>query len=299
VSVPAFEWIGHHILLRRVVFEGVVENVEPLRVGSGRGLALEAPTDLEVLKVRDPRSGQSVPVIPGSSWKGVFRSTAVAVLRTLGINVCDGVPRLSCEVEAKELKGLSVQEKLKYFIEGLPGTGRGLCLLCLVFGTASFTSHVAFHDSVPISSDFKLGYRTGVAIDRRTGGVRRGALYTVEYVEPGARFSFKLEAKNLPNYALGLLAQVIMDIDAGMVKVGGFKSRGFGGVRFNELKIRVLKPGDRVLEALDPIDSPVELTGDWRRDLEALREAFMNSLDRIRKVSESGWRWSVILSSSK
>ena len=301
----SFEWIGHHIVKRVVVVHGVVENTEPLRIGSGKGIALESPTDLEVLKVYNVKSDRFIPVVPGSSWKGVFRSSAVAVSRSLGlVNVCDGVPKAIHpyveEEHINEWKRLSIDEKIRRVIDG----EIGLCLLCLVFGSTALHSHVTFYDSVPVG-EYRLGYRTGIAIDRRTGAARRGALYTVEYVEPGARFSFRFEAINLPNYAVGLLAQVIMDIDSGFVKVGGLKSRGFGAVKFLDLKVGVhdRKSGGYVekgvIEALDPIDRPVEIVGDWRKDLEAFRNAFLSALPVLKKVSESGWRWSVALTEAK
>jgi CRISPR-associated RAMP protein (TIGR02581 family) len=301
----SFEWIGHHIVKRVVVVHGVVENTEPLRIGSGKGIALDSPTDLEVLKVYNVKSDRFIPVVPGSSWKGVFRSSAVAVSRSLGlVNVCDGVPKaIHLHVEEEhinEWKRLSIDEKIRRVIDG----EIGLCLLCLIFGSIALHSHVTFYDSVPVG-EYRLGYRTGIAIDRRTGAARRGALYTVEYVEPGARFSFRFEAINLPNYAVGLLAQVIMDIDSGFVKVGGLKSRGFGAVKFLDLKVGVhdRKSGGYVekgvIEALDPIDRPVEIVGDWRKDLEAFRNAFLSALPMLKKVSESGWRWSVVLTEAK
>jgi len=298
--VRTYDWIGHHVIKRVVVFEGIVENIEPLRIGSGKGVALESITEFEILKIYNSKINQYVPVIPGSSWKGVFRSTATAILTTLGIpNVCDGLPNTSCKFDSKRLKGLTIQEKLNTIVSEGPSP----CILCLIFGSQSFTSHVVFNDSAAVS-DYMLGYRTGIAIDRRTNSVRRGALYTVEYIEPGTKFSFRLEAKNLPNYALGLLAQVIMDIDSGFIKVGGFKSRGFGTIKFVELKIRVFSSQGMVLEkgvldSLDPIDSKVELTGEWVKDLDILRQVFLNSLDKIRKVAESGWRWNVLTAEVK
>jgi CRISPR-associated RAMP protein (TIGR02581 family) len=306
----AFEWIGHHVVKRVVIVEGVVENIEPLRIGAGRGIALESPTDLEVLKVYDAKSSRYVPVIPGSSWKGVFRSSAVAIARSVGLtNVCDGTPPRAVHPYptskeksrlVNEWKGLPVDERIRRVLEG----EIDLCLLCLIFGSTALYSHVTFHDSIPVG-EYRLGYRTGIAIDRRSGAARKGALYTIEYVEPGAKFSFRFEAVNLPNYAIGLLAQVIMDLDAGFVKVGGMKSRGFGAVKFVDLRIKVLNYESReriekgTVKALDPIDKPIELTGDWRADLKAFAKAFYDALPVLKKVNDAMWRWGVALEGAK
>ncbi|MCC6017370.1 MAG: CRISPR-associated RAMP protein Csx7 [Desulfurococcaceae archaeon] len=305
----SFGWIGHHEVKRVIVVEGVIENTEPLRIGVGKGVALESPTDLEVLKVYDVKSDRFVPVVPGSSWKGVFRSSAVAIARSLGLtNVCDGVPGAvhpypTTREKSRfidDWKKRSANEKIHKVIEGEVD----LCLLCLIFGSPALYSHVIFYDSLPVS-EYRLSYRTGIAIDRRTGAARRGALYTVEYVEPGAKFSFKFEATNLPNYAVGLLAQVIMDIATGFVKIGGLKSRGFGAIKFLDLKVKVFdrKVGSfverGVIEALDSIDKPVEFVGDWRRDLESFRKVFLDVLPVLKKVNDSGWRWGVVFAETK
>ena len=306
VSWQDFEWFGHHKLLRIVKFEGKVVNDEPLRVGAGRAAAIFEPVDLVVVKIYDPVRKTYVPYIPGSSWKGVFRAHAVRVSRAQGVAVCDGVPGASClegnEFYEYERAGIDFRGKVELIMKGEVRT----CLLCLMFGAPSIYSHVMFKDSLPTNA-FTLGYRTMTAIDRRTGTVRRGALFTVEYVEPGCTFGFSMEAINLPNYAIGLLMKVVKDINLGVVRVGGLKTRGFGRVHFENVKLStyplVKDYGivDGVLKALDPIDTDVE----WGskeviegREAWGVIESFIkswdNALPKLRKISESGWRWEVI-----
>ena len=303
-----FEWFGLHKLLRRVVLEGVVVNDEPLRVGAGAGGYFE-PVDLVVLKVKLPGKG-AVPVVPGSSWKGVFRSTAYSIALVEGLKVCEGLPNATCmqgnEFEYVERAGEGLSKKLEMLVKA---DGVKACLLCLIFGSPSLASHVYFGESYPLDG-YALGYRTCVAISRRTGAAYRGMLFTVEYVEPGCKWSFRLVAENLPNYALGLLAEVIEHISSGLVKVGGLKSRGFGRVHFEDLKLRVYSPKPEeygvyagVLKPLDPVDSEVRWTGssmvaegeDACRVLEELRGAWRRGLDALKRVSKEGWRWEVVL----
>ena len=278
-------------------------------MGAGPGRALFEPVDLVVLKVKV--SGKEVPVIPGSSWKGLFRSTATSLARSAGLAVCDGVPGSTClrgdEFYELERGGGSVEEKASTIVDAKVK----VCLNCLIFGSPSIHSHVMFSDSF-VEGEYSLGYRTCVAIDRRTGAAYRGALFTVEYVEPGCMFNFELRAENLPNYALGLLAFIIDLIGLGIVRVGGLKSRGFGKVHFEDLRIAVYSPlhelygvDDGQLKPLDPIDSPVAWTGstgrvasaegnEARNVLGKLREAWDRSLESLKKVSREGWRWSVV-----
>jgi len=122
--------------------------------------------------------------------------------------------------------------------------------------------------------DVPVGVRTGIAINRRTGAVHGGQLYQVEYVEPGARFRFSIGTTNLPNYALGLLAKVMRMLNDGWVRIGGFKTRGFGEVRVEGLRFTASGPtvqGTKLL-AVDEKDSELDLAGrvsSTLRELEA------------------------------
>jgi len=293
-EVAQFEWFGLHKLLRRVTLQGVVTNVEPLRVGAGRVSEAFGPTDLVVVRVRMP-DGSEVPLIPGSSWKGAIRAYATKLMMGSGLNVCDGLSGSSClrgnEFERLERGKASHEEVLRAIASG----EIKLCLACLIFGSSGFSSHIRFYDSYPIGS-YKIGYRTMVAIDRRTGAARKGALFTVEYVEPGAEFSFKADFINLPNYAIGAVAEALLDMDMGLLKIGGLKTRGFGWVKIKDLQIEVYdyssgKRLDGEVPPLDPFDTPVKLGSGWRQTLEAFANAWRDSLDKLRKVSEAGWRW--------
>jgi CRISPR-associated RAMP protein (TIGR02581 family) len=171
------------------------------------------------------------------------------------------------------------------------------CLLCKVFGAPSFTGHSKFNDSYPINEngevqDAPVGVRTGIAINRRTGAVHMGALYQVEYVEPGARFRFSLRTTNLPNYALGLLAKILRMVNEGWVRVGGFKTRGFGELRVDGLRFAAsgaTVQGSKLL-AVDEKDEEVDLSGDissTQRRLEASGENAWRVLAKLEEVWDS------------
>lgn len=266
-------WTSHSLLLREVSLKGWLVNVGPLRVGSGRETLLGSPVDLAVLRVKI--GGRSAPYIPGSSLKGVFRTAATQLARMKGLPVCSGLSRETCmDYEYAELGG----ETLLGFIQDLlrnRETSKAIetfhgkaCLLCKIFGAPSFTGHVVFEDAYPVNEsgevvEVQTGVRAGIAINRRTGSVHGRALYQVEYVEPGARFRFAIRATNLPNYALGLLARVLRMMNDGWVKVGGFKTRGFGEVRVEGLSFSargVTVRGGKLL-AVDGFDEEVDLSG--------------------------------------
>lgn len=313
IDYTRFEWIGLHKLLRVITIEATVINDEPIRIGAGPGKAVFEPVDQVVFKITDMRTSTSMPAIPGSSWKGLFRSTATSISRIHGLDVCDGVPRGYLCLKGKEFdaieKSAPVNEDIAKIRAIITATLR-VCLLCLMFGSPGISSHVHFYDSLP-KGDYKLGYKTGVAINRRTGAAQPGMLFTVEYVEPGCKFSFKMRCENLPNYALGLLVEVVDLLNAGVVKVGGLKSRGFGAVHFEDLKISVHSPVQEkygvvngALRGLDPLDEDVKWPSSGLvvegSDATSLLGDFIKcwraSLARLKRVSDNGWKWEVALS---
>ncbi|QOJ78808.1 CRISPR-associated RAMP protein [Infirmifilum lucidum] len=244
------------VVKRRVTVSATLVAESPLRVGSGQGETDPAsPAKLQLLKLN------GVPVIPGSSWKGLFRSTGERVARGRGLRVCSGLSKENCVREGIKDE---LQEYLKEgeFWEALALAWDKLCLNCKLFGTMSVRSQLTFKDSVLKGA--RTGVRTIVAISRTEGAVARGALATVEYVEPGAEIPLEVLGTNLPNYALGYLVLILRELHTGGTQVGGFKSRGFGFVRVKDIEMRVeggvREEGGRiVLEKVDedPADREV------------------------------------------
>ncbi len=295
-----FEWLGHHTILREFTVSGTVINLDPLVVGTGRVKGDVA--DIVILKYFDPKLQAEVPVIPGSSWKGAFRSHAVRLARYEGLKVCDGLPGAT-HISGREFKELGERASWEEELQSIVTGDIQLCIGCAIFGAPGFLSHVFLGDSLPADKNYRLSIRTMVAIDRRTGASYRRALYSAEFVEPGARFTFNLRALNLPNYALGWLAEVLLDLDAGLIRVGGLKSRGFGRVKFSEIRVAITGKGveETVLKPLDPIDSEVAVSKPYaegskaKEILKALTTAWRESLVRLKLVSNSGWRWVKVL----
>jgi len=265
-------WTSGRVLLRETLIEGGLVNEGPLRIGVGREPPLGSSVHLPLIRIR--YQGEAKPYIPGSSLKGVFRTNAGLLLsiKDPKIMPCDGLANSTCldrkfvEVEANKKIPLSdfikkmlseghTEEAMEKFFEEV-------CLLCKVFGAPQYAGRVSFSDAYPIQP-YTIGTRAGISINRRTGAVSTGP-YTVEYIEPGAVFSFKLYARNLPNYVLGMLAATIRRINEGEAKIGGFKSRGFGKVRIEKLKIMNRDSGSKELKLPsleEGVDQPVEVGG--------------------------------------
>jgi CRISPR-associated protein Csm3 len=295
-------WSAHSVIIREVVLEGYLVAESPLRIGVGRESPLGSAVDLAVLRVN--LNGKLVPYIPGSSLKGVFRSTAIQLANRKGLTVCSGLSKGTCmDLRYPEFDGKTLLEKIQEEIRNrnyrraIELFHEKACLLCKVFGAPSFTGHAEFNDSYPINEkgevlDAPVGVRTGIAINRRTGAVHMGALYQVEYVEPGARFRFSIRTTNLPNYALGLLAKILRMVNEGWVRVGGFKTRGFGELRVEGLRFAAsgaTVQGSKLL-AVDEKDEEVDLSGDissTQRGLEASGENAWRVLAKLEEVWDS------------
>ena len=295
-------WSAHSVIIREVVFEGSFVTESPLRIGVGREPPLGSAVDLAVLRMS--LNGKLVPYIPGSSLKGVFRSTAIQLANRKGLTVCSGLSKGTCmDLRYPEFDGKTLLDKIQEEIRNrnyrraIELFHEKACLLCKVFGAPSFTGHSEFNDSYPINEngevlDVPVGVRTGIAINRRTGAVHMGALYQVEYVEPGARFRFSIRTTNLPNYALGLLAKILRMVNEGWVRVGGFKTRGFGELRVDGLRFAAsgaTVQGSKLL-AVDEKDKEVDLSGDissTQRGLEASGENAWRVLAKLEEVWDS------------
>ena len=156
--------------------------VTPLRIGAGKSLDVGEP-DLPIVKHSD-----GTPVIPGSSLKGVFRST---LSRFLG----------------KDDRGLDP-----------------------IFGGTDYASPIVFTDLRAGSKD--TIEKPHIRVDKARGSVARGGLFQVEAVPDNTYFTGNVVSYNLPLSVLaGVVAvnKALMDND--VVRIGGFKSRGYGSVR--------------------------------------------------------------------
>ena len=165
---------------------------EPVRVGTGGTTPVAGRDHLDILML-----GESA-LIPGSSWKGLFRHRSLVILEALGASreQADGV----CAWLFGSLEG-----------------GRGV---------------LGFSDSVVEKP--RIVNRTHVAIDRFTGGVKDGALFSTRVLDRDQRITLciRWESGDFPNVVATLLRHVMWDLHEGMISVGGMGSRGYGWVRF-------------------------------------------------------------------
>lgn len=197
-----------------LLFRVPVRITGPWRIGTG-----EAPPKDSQKPIPLRRLG-GVPVVPGSSAKGLLRSRAEYILRSVGVTPAP------C--------GRTPGEK--------PCGG---CWTCGVFGygggkneeQGSVGTRAAVRVADAVVSGAVPASRTHVAIDRFTGGARDQALFTMAVLEDG---TFPLAVEWMPGApedrdGLGrevraVLRLVLEDLDDGIIGMGGGTARGYGSV---------------------------------------------------------------------
>ncbi|MHA1469783.1 MAG: type III CRISPR-associated RAMP protein Csx7 [Candidatus Asgardarchaeia archaeon] len=218
--------IGHDYIVTSISMKGEIVAKMPIYIGSGQSITRPAAVDMEFIRLSTVE-GKIFPYIPGSSIKGVLRSTCERIIKSIKnpqIRACN-IPSNSCIDNDKEkiikeslLKEPEVARKM---------LEENLCEVCKIFGNQVYSSHMLINDAIGVQWSF--GIRPGIAINREYGSVEHGPFF-VEYVAPGSVFSFEILARNLEPYQLGLIAAAIQEINKGRIKVGGLKSRGFGTI---------------------------------------------------------------------
>lgn len=210
----------------------------PVLVRSGFA-SLEIPQDIApVVTLRD---GVEQPLVPGSSLKGVLRSHAERIMRTISPSdlVCDPFGDNAC---GKRHQG-----------ETAPQAYAKSCPACRLFGSTAYSSRFYIDDAY-LAPDAKWGYerRDGVGIDRLTGGAAHRVKFELVAVNAGAKWKTRILVKNFECWQLALVLVVLQDLRDGLLRVGSGTRRGLGAVRgiWNEIELNVVSrdqpPADEI-----------------------------------------------------
>jgi len=218
------------VLYNQARMDICIEPVTPILIKTGREAFDPTRPDNEF--VRTSMDFGEVPYLPGSSLRGVIRSHAERILRTLRLE------RSECDITQRgkactERSGRRNGEKFPY---------KKHCFACRTFGSTELASRTRFTDAYPwpltadreamqqAAGEIILESRTSNKIDRRRGVAARGALFTAEVVSSGS-FHSEVTLRNYQLWQIALLALVLRDINAGHQRLGASKSRGLGKVK--------------------------------------------------------------------
>jgi CRISPR-associated RAMP protein (TIGR02581 family) len=224
-------------ILNECLIDFSIKSETPLLIKSGME-RVEDPDMFPIMtfRIRNGKGNDEV-FIPGSSLKGVIRSHSERITRTLRQGkeaaCCNpfekdkknkNVPEFACSNYFEEYKH---QKKIKK-LNGIEAY-RQSCLICRLFGSTESASRLIVRDAyLKDGCNVKSETRTGVGIDRFTGGVASGP-FSLE-VATNAEFGTQLYIRNFELWQLGLLAYVFKDFEDGIIPIGYGKSRGFGKV---------------------------------------------------------------------
>ncbi|GIV96499.1 MAG: CRISPR-associated RAMP protein [Herpetosiphonaceae bacterium] len=247
--------IAFETLQNRLQFSGQLIAKTGLRIGIGRNQDI-AGHDLPVI-----RDTMGRPFIPGSSFKGVLRSTLEAIVR--GLSADPGIQRrrLACMVLLPKERCIT-DDEIKQWREALQDRNElsqrileQSCLICQTFGSPWLASHIAIRDLF-VNEALWFGQfevRQSVAINRDTETAQKDHLYDFETVPPETRFDLTIEADNLADWQKGLLWLGLQPFIRGEISIGGGASRGLGQVELVEGEWRGWEAGD------SPVDSVIGL----------------------------------------
>ena len=229
--------MGFEKLERIMELEVDYKTLGALAIHSSKDAPFET-TDSAVVKI----GGK--PVIPGSSLKGVIRSTLEAMLSAEGVNVC--VPMAAIPKAPKKDDGSFKDNYLKSIGRKQPCSVSNPCPVCEIFGTTAgkqgLSGRAIFLDAKP-DGDVSVIERNHVAIMRDTRSQAGGKLMSPQAVDAGAKFTGTVRVFNYSDWHIGALINGIKAIS--LVGLGAKKTSGYGevSVTISSLKDKTLKNG--------------------------------------------------------
>ena len=218
----------------RLNLKGKVETLTAIRIGASRSTS---PVGADLPVVRD---AANFPYIPGSSFKGVFRSYVESILRGLIDDkqvVCNPTNEKEQCITRKEMENLR-EERGKQGWTDQQFSRKILnktCWVCQLFGSLWFGSKLQIRD-LHVQPELwfdQYQQRDGVVIDRDTETASEGKLYDFEVVPAGVVFDFHAIVDNAEDWQLGMLYLGISAFEKGELTIGGGSSRGLGVIELS------------------------------------------------------------------
>jgi CRISPR-associated protein Csm3 len=212
-----------------------------LAIHASKDAPFEA-TDAPVVKI----GGK--PVIPGSSLKGVLRSTLESTMSAEGVSVC--VPAAAIPRAPKNT------DRDRFAQDYVRGLGRKMscsvadvCPICEIFGTSGDKEGLSGRAVVldaKSTGEITTIERTHVAIMRDTKSQAGGKLMSLQAVDANTVFNGNIRLINPDDWQVGALIQSLTTIN--MTGIGSKKTSGYGEIEIKVLGIKssTLKNGSWV-----------------------------------------------------
>lgn len=243
-------------MLKRLINHACIDfdiiPMDPLLVKSSQ--AAVSGANMAFVRIKR-RQGKDEPFIPGSSLKGLIRSYAEKICRSLKeepVPVC--LPYEEPDKEGTNRQaacGLRFEKYKKNNKAKSPGSAQIYqlsCPVCRLFGSHVLRGRLSTSDAYltdAYQQSYVLETRDGVAIDRLTGGAAPKAKYDLEVLTRG-EFTTTLEIRNFERWQMGLMGLVMHDMEQGLLRVGFGKSRGLGGFKIEISRFSITYYGRKV-----------------------------------------------------
>jgi CRISPR-associated RAMP protein (TIGR02581 family) len=220
-------------LKNRYVLHGRLHGEEGLHIGSG---VPSTKSDSPFLR----QGGQ--PFLPGSSLRGVLRSTVERMAQTLFPGRCcilfdEQSAAASCVAGTKKERERFEQATAEEF-DKIRSELR-VCAICGLFGSTLTASKLKVSDALPAAP--VVAKRDGVGIDRDTETARDKLKFDYEVLERGCDFKFSIHLENGEHSDFALLYMAIKEMEHG-VEVGGRRARGLGRVMLTGYEVEYFDP---------------------------------------------------------
>lgn len=223
----------------RAVVRIRVQTVTPLSIRAGETGLDPTSSDLACVRTHHRIYGTTV-YIPGSSFKGVIRSTSEGQLRGRQFRHLGAGGPLDGACDPARHSESCAQHK----DHDTAAVHRANCVACRLFGSLSMRGRCAPRDLFPFSCATtiseeeqanvtranKVEVRHGVLIGRVSGSVEVGP-FDQEMVPAGITFHGEISLQNYQVWQLGLLFSALEELTEGFAQLGSSTTRGLGVVR--------------------------------------------------------------------
>jgi len=231
-----------------------IEPRGPVLIKAGESLA----AGIDMAFVRTFRGGREEVFLPGSSLKGLLRSHAERIGRTLQPEkICNifNLPEkrdnpsphgeVSCgsvlhEPDRDDRDRRNKRRRDKAVLSA-PEAYKHSCPACRLFGSLAMGGRFNIDDAYVTGDPPAIEVRDGVGIDRFSGAAADKAKYQFEVISNGC-FATTLTVRNFELWQVAWLALVLFDLTDGLLPIGMGTSRGLGRVtaRITGLEIDIL-----------------------------------------------------------
>ncbi|MEM2954131.1 MAG: RAMP superfamily CRISPR-associated protein [Candidatus Bathyarchaeia archaeon] len=185
-------------------------------------------------------------VLTGNAVKGIFRHLLSAQLTHAGVDVCAQEIKLRVpESKDEEKIKIEMRSKIGRKEECKPDDP---CFVCMWFGTVSRQGalHFSFLKSVKGLDEILTEEPIPmIALAEDTNALKavrgRGAFALLAPVRGGVEFRGWIKGENLSEEIIGAIKEIQDMSEKGFVHFGGFKTRGFGAVKIEILKVEKYK----------------------------------------------------------